>query len=806
MTDVVTRVTAALGDRYQLVRELSGGGMARVWLARERALGRDVVVKLVGDGAGLSAERFAREVQLAARLQQANIVPLLTAGDADGVPYYTMPYVDGQSLRDRLARGPLPMADALDVLRDVARALAYAHAQGVIHRDIKPENILLSSGAAVVTDFGIAKAVSVARTAERSAGAAHASAITQAGTSLGTPGYVAPEQALGEAADARADVYAWGVVAYELLAAQHPFAHHTTASKLVAAHLSETPAPLPATIPRAVAALVVECLAKDPDARPARAADLLQRLDDARASSSAHVGGDNASRRARSTTGNSRTRALTIGALALSVVVIGAVIVRQRSVAAATATASTARTVVVMPFENLGNAQDAYFASGVSDEIAGQLARLPGIQVIGRDGVQSAKAAGRPALDVARELGAAWVLSGSVRWARESAAQGGVVDGSTRVRIVPVLLNVQSGAQVWGEPLEERLTDVFRVQGAVAERVATALSVTLTGGQRASLQRAESQNAAARDAQLLGRNLLRQRGLANLLRAEAQFARAVALDSGYARAWAGLSETILVRRLYGDTTESMAAGLARAELAAQRAVQLDSTLPEVRLAVARTLQRQFRLREALAESERAIALDSSNGLAWLLRAETFSGLGRVAEAQGAGRRAMASDPFSAVSLMFTATTYFALGQLDSAEALNRRAVELDPAEPYWRHAHAVTLSALGRLREANAECRFSADKAKLCELGWGVELAQPEPRSRLRSELDGLAGTRNNNVAMWGALGYARLGELDSAFSRVSAAIENRDDAWHYWSPYLETTPMGKDPRWERIVVGMRRR
>jgi serine/threonine-protein kinase len=273
------RLEAALGTIYVIDRELGGGGMSRVFVAQEVALGRDVVVKIVAPELReeLSAERFAREVQLAARLQQANIVPVLNAGDADGMAYYTMPYVDGQSLRARIARGPLPLGEALDVLRDVARALAYAHAQGIVHRDIKPENVLLSSGTAVVTDFGIAKALSASRTTVDGA-RARATALTQAGTSLGTPAYMAPEQALGEEVDARTDLYAWGVIAYELLAGAHPFAGHATAQRLVAAHLSEMPAPLPTDVPTAVAELVMQCLAKDPAARPAGATELLARL------------------------------------------------------------------------------------------------------------------------------------------------------------------------------------------------------------------------------------------------------------------------------------------------------------------------------------------------------------------------------------------------------------------------------------------------------------------------------------------------------------------------------------------------
>src|SRR6202162_485832 len=196
-------------------RELRAGGMARVFVARDESLGRDVVVKVLPAELtyNFSAARFAREIKLAAALQEPHIVPVLTAGQTvGGLPYFTMPFVRGESLRTRILKGPVPLEESLSILHDVARALAYAHGQGIVHRDIKPENILLSEGTAVVTDFGIAKALEAAKEG------APRKAITQTGAALGTPMYMAPEQALGDPAmNARADIYAWGVVAYELI-------------------------------------------------------------------------------------------------------------------------------------------------------------------------------------------------------------------------------------------------------------------------------------------------------------------------------------------------------------------------------------------------------------------------------------------------------------------------------------------------------------------------------------------------------------------------------------------------------------
>ncbi|MEO7359165.1 MAG: serine/threonine-protein kinase, partial [Gemmatimonadaceae bacterium] len=282
--DLRTQLQTTLGAAYTLDRELGGGGMSRVFVAHETALGREVVVKVLAPelAADVSAERFAREIATAARLQQANIVPVLAAGASGGMPYYTMPFVKGESLRALMSNETsLPMADRIHVLRDVARALAYAHAEGVIHRDIKPDNILLSGGTAVVTDFGIAKAISAARTLGAHVPRSDDGTLTQVGSSIGTPAYMAPEQAVGESVSFQADLYSWGVVAYELLAGAHPFAGKTGTSQLIAAHIAEQPRPLSernTEIPRDVADLVMQTLAKNPVERPESANVLLTRL------------------------------------------------------------------------------------------------------------------------------------------------------------------------------------------------------------------------------------------------------------------------------------------------------------------------------------------------------------------------------------------------------------------------------------------------------------------------------------------------------------------------------------------------
>ena len=271
-----------LGTAYTLERELGGGGMSRVFVAEEKALGRKVVVKVLPPeiAAGVNADRFKREIQMAARLQHPHIVPVLMAGESNGVPFYTMPYIEGESVRARIQRsGPFAITETIGILRDVAKALSYAHEHGIVHRDIKPDNVLLSGGSATVADFGIAKAIAAARSDTDTGGMA---TLTQLGASIGTPAYMAPEQAAADpATNHRADIYSFGCMAYEMLSGRPVFTAKTP-QRLLAAQMGETPEPITSQrpdTPAPLAELVMRCLEKDADDRPQQAANLVQVLE-----------------------------------------------------------------------------------------------------------------------------------------------------------------------------------------------------------------------------------------------------------------------------------------------------------------------------------------------------------------------------------------------------------------------------------------------------------------------------------------------------------------------------------------------
>jgi eukaryotic-like serine/threonine-protein kinase len=335
----------ALAETYEIERELGGGGMARVFLARDRRLGRRVVIKtvmpeLLGE---LSTSRFEREMMLAASLQHPHILPVLTAGVAGDVPYYTMPFVEGSTLRARLDReSRLPIDDIVRILTHLATAMAYAHKHDVIHRDIKPDNILLSDGIAVVTDFGVAKALSVAQP--------RGATLTSAGTAIGTPAYMAPEQAAGDACDARSDIYAFGVVAYEMLVGMRPF-EHASIQRLIAAQLTEQPKDVSALrddVPAEVARMVMRCLAKEPSDRPATSEELVSGL---RSFGSGASKPGIRRRRVRPAYALAATLAIGLAALAVSRYRGERAGAAARSAAVADVAAAPA--IAVLPFENL---------------------------------------------------------------------------------------------------------------------------------------------------------------------------------------------------------------------------------------------------------------------------------------------------------------------------------------------------------------------------------------------------------------------------------------------------------------------
>ena len=512
------RIAARLGDTHSIERELGGGGMARVFLATERSLGRQVVIKTLPDDSwtASAAQRFHREILTAAQLQHAHIVPVLSAGDADGLPWFTMPWVDGPSLRERLARGPVPLGEAVSILRDVARALSAAHAKNIVHRDIKPENILLSAGAALVTDFGVAKAVSVATQAETSS-----QMMTTLGVSMGTPAYMSPEQiAADPTLDHRTDIYAWGVVAYELLSGHRPFAE-LSGTALVQAQMGKQPPALRSvmpSVPAALSALVMRCLAKSPSERPQTATELLVALDLPSGESPA------SSLQARKRRG--------LMAAAAAIVVIAAT---AWSVWGGGAASGDERVIAVAPFRVGGAAADAqYLREGLADIIVPQLQTLPDLSPASMRVVLDRwrRAAGSAEADLDDE--------GARRVATDAGAGqlllGEIVGTANRLTVSARIIRVRDGRLLSQGRAEGSADSVF----ALATRLVTVLLSVRDGASQERLRSVLSAQPEAITAYLRGEQFYRR---GRYTEAGKSFAQAYDVDTTFAIAALRLSST-----------------------------------------------------------------------------------------------------------------------------------------------------------------------------------------------------------------------------------------------------------------------
>jgi serine/threonine-protein kinase len=777
MTDLGARLQTVLGDAYTIERELGGGGMSHVFLATERRLDRQVVIKLLPPdvAGGVSLDRFNREIQLVARLQNPHIVPVITAGEADGVPFFTMPFVEGRSLRDTLASGTrISITEGANILRDVATALAYAHERGIVHRDIKPDNVLLSGGAAVVTDFGVAKAISTAR-----AGGAPGGSLTQIGFSLGTPLYMAPEQAAADpSTDHRADIYSFGIMAYELFAGTPPFAGRSPAA-LLAAQMTETPPLLSVARPDApvpLVELVRRCLEKDPAKRPQTAAEVVQGLDQALVSSGQLALGAGAPVMAPVPATNRNVRALAFGAMFVIAATAG-LLISRRGGRDATSAADVPRSVAVLPLENVGGSDsDRYFSEGITDELTGALGKVPGLRVASRTSVFALRSKGMDAQQIAKTLKVSSLLEGTIRRSGE------------RLRVTAQLTNASDGLALWSDTYERQMKDVFQVQDDIASSIAGALRVALAPapngktGLPAGTAPAGTEDLAAYDLYLRGRYFWHQRGNDALHRAAEYFGQAIDRDPTFARAYAGLADALGLLPIYGTTPADSAFPLARR--AAEKALALDSALAEAHTTLGLILKSTGEWEPAAMELRRGIALDTTYATAHQWYAEVLIITGRVREAVTELERARELEPLSPV---INAELGYALGlagRYQDGMLAGQRAVELDST--LWT-GHAFL--AFTRLFAGDYPAAVTGFR-RAVRLGQGLDplvgalafsLAKTGQADSARSVLSPAERRANGRggspVAL--AMGYAGLGDRDAALTWLERGAREKDP-WLY--------------------------
>jgi serine/threonine protein kinase/tetratricopeptide (TPR) repeat protein len=608
----MSRLQQAVAQRYEIEREVGRGGMATVYLAQDTRYHRPVALKVLHPhiAEALGPERFLREIQIAARLQHPHIVPLYDSGQAGDLLYYVMPYVEGESLRQRLNRErKLPVEDALAIARAVAAALHYAHRHQVIHRDIKPENVMLNEAEAMVTDFGIAKAVS----------AASGDSLTQTGTAVGTPAYMSPEQAGGEAElDGRSDIYSLGAMLYEMLAGSTPFTGPTVQAimaKLFAGSIRALGEERP-DVPDWVESAVHKALARQSGDRFATAMDFAQAL-----------GWPSGSTPPGSPAGSAGPKSM-----------------------------------AVLPFVNMSaDPENEYFTDGIAEEIINALSKVQALRVVSRTSAFAFKGKNLDIRKVGEQLNVGTVLEGSVRKVGK------------RLRVMAQLVNVSDGYRLWSERYDRQMDDVFAIQDEIADNIVKALQVVLSDKEKRAIEKPPTGNVEAYEYYLRARQYFHQFRRTGVQFARRMFERAIEVDPNYAKAYAGVADCCSFMYMYWDGTKANIEG---ADAASKKALELDPELAEANASrgFALSLSRQYE--EARRYFEAAIRLDPKLYEAHYLYARACVQEGRWEDAVHHYQEAARVRPEDYQALMLMQGALTALGRAADGVDVLRRGLEV----------------------------------------------------------------------------------------------------------------------------------
>ncbi len=745
----------ALQGRYTVERELGRGGMATVYLARDLRHDRSVALKVLHAELvpAHGAERFEREIKVAARLQHPHILTVLDSGAlADGRLWYTMPYVEGESLRERLRReGALPLDEALRIAREVADGLHYAHGHGVIHRDVKPENILLAAGHALIADFGIARALE--DTGPQPARPPDPS-ITQAGTVIGSPVYMSPEQASGEALDRSGRPLRTGRRAVRDAGGQAALHRYHGARRPGAA-----PHGRAAGAEAGAACGARADRGRDPQGdggRPGRPVRDYRRV---RAGAGAGRAGASGARVALAH--RRRARRARPAPRARRGLLVAGPPARERFGRAATAR------LAVLPFENVGDADNAYFADGVADAVRGKLSALPGLQVIASASSDQYRQTSKSPREIGRELGARYLVVGKVRWQKGGA--------SSRVQVSPELIEAPSGTTRWQQLYDAPLTDVFAMQEGITRGVASALELEVGDGARERVAERPTRNLAAYDAFLRGERVSSRVGVTDavaLRSAISAYEEATALDPDFALAWAQLSRartTLYVN--VGRVPEDAEA----ARVAAEQAIALGPAVPQAHFAHALYLSAVRRDHaRALEEVARARRIAPRDAELLTMAGLAEQQLGRWEQALAHFRQAQSIDPQSFGTRRRLARVLLWLRRYPEARAMADSAFVLSGSSPDLLDMKVATFLGEGDLAGAQAAFRHAPQGVELSRrlahaggyfnLFWALDDEQQQMLLRLGP------GPFDNDRGVWGlALAQTHLHRGNAAAARAYA-------------------------------------
>ena len=728
----------ALAGRYLVERQIGRGGMATVYLAQDLKHHRSVAIKVLHPELAvvLGSERFLREIEIAARLSHPHILALHDSGQAGSYLYYVMPFVDGESLRQRLElKGRLDADEAVGILRNVGSALEYAHARGVIHRDIKPENILLSEGLAVVADFGIAKAVDEAGS----------TSITKTGLGVGSPLYMSPEQAVGEKnLDGRTDVYSLGCVFYEMLVGRPPFAGRTTAH-LVTQHAVEPVPRLHAErpdVPAMFDAIVRKAMAKDPDHRFASVKALLAGLEP------------------------SRSQAVPFSP-------------------AGPATQRPPVSIAVLPFVDLSPTRDQeYLCDGIAEEVMDVLSKAGGIKVASRGSSFAYRGRDMDPRVVGTELKVGAVLDGSLQRAGD------------RLRVTARLSSAEDGFQLWTERFSREMTDVFALQDEIASAIVGALKISLSSAERVVKKR-QTGNLDAYQLYLKGRYHWNRRFQGGLQKAMECFRGAIELDPLYPQPYVGLADAFNSLASYDYMSPRDA--YPRAFDGARRALALDPDLAEAHTSLAwATAQCNRDWEGALAEFRVSERLNPEYGVTQAWHSLVLAQMGQLDEAAERMKRGIELEPLDMPINAGLGWVYCYQRKFDQSVTQLKTAMTIDPDYQAAKAFLGMTFICMERYEEAVQQLNLARGipgAAGLIGLAYS-RMGLPE---EARAVLDEMArGAVVNPHSM--AIVHMGLGEIDQAFEWLERGVDEFTMMLNFAAVNPVLDPLRGDPRFHTLL------
>jgi len=773
LADLLARLQPALADRYTIERELGRGGMATVYLAQDLKHRRRVAIKVLKPelAAALGPERFLQEIEIAAGLTHPHILPLYDSGEATGLLYYVMPYVEGETLRNRLDRaGQLPVAEAVQITREVADALSYAHRHDVVHRDIKPENILLEAGHAVVSDFGIARAIT----------AAGEEKLTGTGIAVGTPAYMSPEQAAASArVDERSDIYSLGCVLYEMLADEPPFTG-PSAESIVRQHLAAAPprvSAMRAAVPPAIEEAIVRALAKTPADRFASAAEFVEAL-------------AAPAQRVRATGRRTSRLAAGVGLAATLVAAAAGFFVLSRPHRTPALAGGTGQSIAVLPFVNVSGApQEEYLSDGISEELINALSKLPQLQVVARPSSFAFKGKNEDVRQIGQALQVTTVLGGSVRRA------------ANRLRVTAQLTDARNGYNLWSETYDREMGDVFTVEDEISRAIMRALQVHLVSGDSLTLSRRPTRDVEAYELYLKGRYFYNEGGFAPVQQALAYFQQALAHDSKYALAYAGLADAY--QSLTASTYLGPREGMPKARAAVLKALALEPTLADAHASLGDQLcVYDWDASAAERELRRAIELNPSLANAHYFYSHCLAALGRSEEALAEARRAHELDPLNPEVATGLPWALYAARRYDEAIAGQQKSLDLEPGFAQAHMLLALALAGKGSYAEALAEARKMAALAGDAPNFVGI-LGYVAGRAGERAEAQHILTAlerRPPDNAFAIALVHLGLGNNDQALRWLQTAYQERSEWLVFFTPAPLFDLLRPDPRFSALM------